>query len=119
MLLAFGLQPDVNYHLACIYDGDKLCIHVNNTLAMVPRLLFPGTNLIATEHCNLIRTVHKAPASHFQTPILPGRWVPVKAWSSIGGEAPLTRFVLYIFPTISNRRRFVFTTPHNATVQDL
>ena len=49
VLLAFGLQPDVNYHLACVYDGEKLCIHVNNTLAMVPRLLFPATNMIATK----------------------------------------------------------------------
>jgi hypothetical protein len=49
VFVAFGLQPDVNYHLACIYDGDKLCIHANNTLAVVPRLLFPATNFISTE----------------------------------------------------------------------
>ncbi len=29
------LQPSESYHLACIYDGEKLCIHVNNTLASV------------------------------------------------------------------------------------
>lgn len=41
VFLPFSFLPDVSYHLACVYDGEKLCIHINNTLAMVPRLLFP------------------------------------------------------------------------------
>ena len=42
MLVPTALLADVSYHLACIYDGQKLCLHINNTLASVPRLLsFP------------------------------------------------------------------------------
>ncbi|ELR25192.1 uncharacterized protein ACA1_289240 [Acanthamoeba castellanii str. Neff] len=37
------LQPSESYHLAFIYDGEKLCIHVNNTLAS------PGVTLSDSE----------------------------------------------------------------------
>jgi hypothetical protein len=29
------LQPDVNYHIACVYNGLNICVYVNHTLASV------------------------------------------------------------------------------------
>lgn len=29
------LQPDINYHIACVYNGLDICVYVNHTLASV------------------------------------------------------------------------------------
>jgi hypothetical protein len=29
------LQPNVNYHIACVYNSREICVYVNHTLASV------------------------------------------------------------------------------------